>query len=172
MKRALYIAVLFTILACIPLPVWADAINYNYAFNLDHGAGSVTGTFSYDTSKYSFASATITFNSSVFGNVTLTSNGVEKGNLFVYSGIVGHDLILYSILVNPKDPTQYWVKGTIVNLKTGQIGTFYEGFSNSQVPEGGEWYGYVMASGLILLAAVGLARQQRRKALSVALSHT
>jgi len=172
MKRALYIGVLLTVLACIPLPVWADAINYNYGFNLGNGAGTVSGTFTYDASKYTFSGSSITFHSSVFGNVTLTSTGLQKGNLFVYSGVVGNDFILYSILVNPKDPSQYWVKGTIVNYKTGKVETFYEGFSNSQVPDGGEWYGYVMASGIILLAAVGLARQQRRKALSAALSHT
>ena len=39
--------------------------------------GTVTGSFSYNSSTHTLSSATLTINSSLFGNVTLTSVGVQ-----------------------------------------------------------------------------------------------
>jgi len=169
MKRTLFLVAIVALFACAPLPMRANTINYNYSFSLGGNAGSVTGSFAYNATNYAFSNTSITFNSSIYGNVTLTNLNVQKGNLYVYGGKVGNDYILYSILINPKDPSQYTVSGTIVNMKTGKMSGFSNNF-NMSAPEGGDWYVYALASALVLLGGISLARQQRRKAVRVAFS--
>jgi hypothetical protein len=152
------------VLCAVSVPARADSVTYNYSYNLVSGGssvGTVTGSFSYNSSTFTMSNATITFNSSLFGNVTLQNLGSHTGFVFAYGGIVGGNFILYVITVNPLNPSQYWVTGTITNLKTGVTASL----SNyTQVPEGGDWYAYLIPSLLAVCGGIALAGRQPRNA--------
>lgn len=148
--RAILLIVLTSCLVIASVPAHASSITtYNYSALLSGGYGSASGTFTYNTSTYQFVSSSISFSSSLFGNVTLISTTPETGFLSLYGGTVQGSSILYTILLNPLNLSQFWISGGIANnLKIA-------GFQYATVPEGGT-LSYALCSAITLLVIVGV----------------
>lgn len=157
LKAYWILAAIALVLCAASLPARADSVSYNYSYNLVSGGssvGTVSGTFTFNSSTATFSAASITFTSSLFGNVTLTSVGSQTGFVFAYAGVVGGNLILYTITVNPFNPSQYWVSGSITNLGNGATAVLKK---YTSVPEGGTAYGYLIPSLVAVCGAIALA---------------
>ena len=165
MKAYWIIAISVALVLCAAsVPSRADSVTYDYSYNLVSGGnsvGTVTGSFNYDSSTFTISNATITFNSSLFGNVTLSNIGPKTGFIFAYGGVVGGNFILYVITINPLNPSQYWVTGWITNLSTGVTASLSNGLT---VPEGGDWYTYLIPSLLAMCGGIVLASRQPKNA--------
>lgn len=151
------------VLCAVAIPAHADSVTYNFTYSLISGSssvGTVTGSFSYNSTTHTLSSATLTINSSLFGNVTLTSLGGSSGFVFAFGGTVGGNFILYFITFNPLNPSQYWISGSILNLSTGTVGKFSNSYT--AVPEGGAWYMYLAPSLLVLFGGMLLAGRRPR----------
>lgn len=158
------VAAIALILCAAAVPAHADSVTYNFSYTLISGGssvGTVTGSFNYNSSTFSLSNSTITFNSSLFGNVTLTQIGSQSGSVFAFGGVVGGNFILYFITINPLNPSQYWVSGTIINLSTGAYGQFSSSYTS--VPEGGAWYVYLVPSLLAMFGGMLLAGRRPRR---------
>lgn len=144
------------VMCCVALPASANSINtYNFSYGLSGGAGTVTGSFTYNSSTLQFTSTSLSFVSSIFGNVTLSNFNPQTGILYLYGGTTGSDYVLFTILLNPLNLSQFWVSGTITNLRTGAYSSFY-----TRVPEGGDWLAYLIPGFLVMLGGVYLKRVQ------------
>jgi hypothetical protein len=150
--RRILLAVLGVSLLALCVPVHASSIStYHYTTALSGGYGTATGTFTYNSASSQFLSASISFVSSIFGNVTLSSTIPQTGFLSLYGGTVNGSSVLYTILMNPLNLSQYWINGGIGNnLKVS-------GFQYSTVPEGGT-LSYALCS-VITLATIGIRRK-------------
>jgi hypothetical protein len=151
--RRTLLALLGVSLLALCVPVHASSIStYNYTTALSGGYGTATGTFTYNSTTSQFVSASISFVSSIFGNVTLSSATPQTGILSLYGGTVNGNSILYTILLNPLNLGQYWINGGIGNnLKIS-------GFQYSAtVPEGGT-LSYALCS-VTMLAAICVRRK-------------
>ena len=149
------ISLLFLSVIC--LPARADSIStFNFATNLVGASGSVSGSFTYDSTTHVFTAASITFSSSIFGNFSVQAPNPQNGFLFVFGKNVGNTSFLYSIVLNPLNLDQFWLSGGIWNTQGN-----WAGYSYSQVPEGGDWFLYLIPSATVLLGAVVLAGKQR-----------
>ncbi len=151
--RRILLALLGVSLLALCVPVHASSITtYNYTTSLSGGSGTATGTFTYNSATSQFLSASISFVSSIYGNVTLSSTTPETGILSLYGGTVNGSSILYTILLNPLNLSQYWINGGIGNnLKIS-------GFQYAAtVPEGGT-LSYALCA-VAMLAAIGVRRK-------------
>lgn len=156
--RSLIILVLSLLLVtAASLPARADSIsNFNFSSNLIGASGSVSGSFAYDNTAHSFTSASLTFNSPIFGNVVFTASNPRNGYLFIFSGSNGGTSILYSIIINPLNLSQFWLTGGIWNLSGD-----YARYGTTQVPEGEEWFLFLIPAVLVIGGAFLLAAKQR-----------
>ena len=155
-ERAKLLAILGVWLVALCVPVHADSITtYNFSTTLSGGYGTTSGTFTYNATTNTFLSASISFFSSLFGNVSLSSTNPELGFLSVYGGVVKGDSILYTILLNPLNPGQYWVDGGIATACRNSS------FQYTSVSEGGE-FSYAMCSVLMMVLLVGVRRAKGR----------
>lgn len=155
------VAGIVLVLCAVSIPAHADSVTYNYTYNLISGnstVGTVTGSFTFNSSTNTLSNATLTINSSLFGNVTLTSVG-GSGFVFAFGGTVGGNYILYFITINPLNTSQYWVSGFILN-STG-VGGFSGNYTS--VPEGGAWYMYLVPSLLVMFGGMLLAGRRPRR---------
>ena len=125
------------------------------------GGGDVSGTFDFNNGKFSDIS--VSFVSTVFGNVSATDSGSINGIYnsakgtwsFQWQTIKGWDLITYDVVYNP-NTNQFTASGSIQNL-------WNQGsFNYMQVPEGGNSLAYLLLSGMALFIAIFLSRKQRR----------
>ena len=153
------------VLCAVAIPAHADSVTYNFTYSLISGGssvGTVTGSFSYNSTTHTLSSATLTINSSLFGNVTLTSLGSSSsGFVFAFGGTVGGNYILYFITFNPLNPSQYWISGSILNLGTRSIAKFSSSYT--AVPEGGAWYVYLVPSLLVMFGGMLLTGRRPRR---------
>ncbi|HZQ69330.1 MAG TPA: hypothetical protein VFA68_12485 [Terriglobales bacterium] len=146
--RRKVLALIAFLLLILCVPIYADSIStYNFTTSLSGGFGTANGTFTYNTTTNTILSSSLSFVSSIFGNVTLTSTTAQGGFLFLYSGTVKGDSILYSVLLNPVNFGQYWIDGGITNWR--QAASFHY----TSVPEGGGIW-TAMCSLLTMLGAV------------------
>ena len=125
------------------------------------GGGDVSGTFDFNNGKFSDIS--VSFVSTVFGNVSATDSGSINGIYnsvkgtwsFQWQTIKGWDLITYDVVYNPST-NQFTASGSIQNLwDQGK-------FNYMQVPEGGNSLAFLLLSGIALFVAIFLSRKQRR----------
>jgi hypothetical protein len=125
------------------------------------GGGDVSGTFDFNNGKFSDIS--VSFVSTVFGNVSASDfgsingiyNSVKGTWSFQWQTIKGWDLITYDVVYNP-NTNQFTASGSIQNL-------WNQGsFNYMQVPEGGNSLAYLLLSGMALFIAIFLSRKQRR----------
>jgi len=125
------------------------------------GGGDVSGTFDFNNGKFSDIS--VSFVSTVFGNVSATDSGSINGIYnsakgtwsFHWQTIKGWDLITYDVVYNPST-NQFTASGSIQNLwDQGK-------FNYMQVPEGGNSLAFLLLSGIALFVAIFLSRKQRR----------
>jgi hypothetical protein len=125
------------------------------------GGGDVSGTFGFNNGKFSDIS--VSFVSTVFGNVSATDSGSINGIYnsakgtwsFQWQTIKGWDLITYDVVYNPST-NQFTASGSIQNLwDQGK-------FNYMQVPEGGNSLAFLLLSGIALFVAIFLSRKQRR----------
>lgn len=150
------IGLLFLSIVC--LPARADSIsNFNFATSLVGATGSVSGSFIYDATTNTFLTASITFSSPVFGNFTVPAPNTQNGFLFVFGQNVASTSFLYSILLNPFNLSQFWVNGAVWNTHGN-----WAGYNYRQVPEGADWFLYLIPAATVLLGAVVLAGKQRQ----------
>lgn len=151
--RRTLLALLGVSLLTLCVPVHASSITtYNYVTALSGGNGTATGTFTYNSTTSQFVSASISFASSIYGNLTLNSTTQQTGIMSLYGGTVNGSSILYTILLNPLNLSQYWISGGIGNnLKLS-------GFQyTTTVPESGTLsYGLCAVT---MLAAIGVRRK-------------
>ena len=151
--RRILPALLAVSLLALCVPVHASSIStYNYTTALSGGYGTATGTFTYNSATSQFVSSSISFVSSIFGNVTLSSTTPQTGILSLYGGTASGSSILYTILLNPLNLGQYWINGGIGNnLKLS-------GFQyTNTVPEGGT-LSYALCA-VTMLAMIGVGRK-------------
>jgi hypothetical protein len=161
LKAYWIVGVIALVVCAVSLPARADSVSYNYSYSLVSGGssvGTVTGSFTFNSASATLSNATITFSSSLFGNVTLTNTGSKTGYVFMFSGVVGGNLIVYIITVNPLNPNQYSISGSITNLSNGLNAKIYR----RTVPEGGDWYAYLLPSLLAVCGGVLLAGRRPR----------
>lgn len=151
--RRTLLALLGVSLLALCVPVHASSIlTYNYTATLSGGNGTAAGTFTYNSATSQFLSASISFVSSIFGNVTLKSTTPQTGILSLYGGTVNGSSIFYAILLNPLNLHQYWINGSVgKNLKIS-------GFQyTTTVPESGT-LSYALCA-VTMLAAIGVRRK-------------
>jgi hypothetical protein len=131
--------------------------------NLTGISGTVSGQFSFDSTKDSFSGLSLTFNGGIFNGVN-ASNGGGKGNC-----LFGLCQYTWQKQMN----SGAWVWETIVfNLKTGQFqdfggiykGKYNGGFNYMSVPEGETPLSYLILSGFAMLAGIAVASKRRRAA--------
>jgi hypothetical protein len=138
----------------------ADPINtFSFSTNLVGASGTVSGSFTFNSQTHSFSNVSLTFSSPIFGNFQLTPNP-QNGWIFYYSGWVGSNQVVYTIIINPFNPSQFWVLGSISDKKGD-----YAGYGYIQVPEGNDGLSYLLASAMVLLGAIGVAVGKQREAL-------
>lgn len=128
---------------------------------------TVAGTFSFNSKTDEFSKISVSFMSSVFGDVKASDpnsvKGIREGKdwLLVWSTQKGKDTIWYSVLFNPA-ANQFQASGWIENAK-------HQGdFKYLAVSEGGSPLFYPMLCGLAVFAGVLISRKQRRAALTAA----
>jgi hypothetical protein len=158
MCRSLTLAgISFCLLLAVCLPAKADTINtFNFSTNLVGASGTVSGSFTFNTQTNTFTSASLTFNSPIFGNFMISAPNPQNGFLFVFGTQAAGNAILYSILVNPFNLSQYWVSGGIA----GHGG--YGNFNYTPVPEGAEWFLYLIPAACVMFGGIVLAGKQRQ----------
>lgn len=145
------------LLLVISLPAKADSINtFNFSTSLVGASGSVSGSFSYDTANHTFTSASLTFDSPIFGDLNFMSSNPQNGYLFIFMGKSGGSTVLYSILINPFNLSQFWLNGAIWNLNGA-----YAGYNYTQVPEGEDWFLYLIPSATVICGAFLMAGKRR-----------
>jgi len=135
-----------------------------------HHGGDVSGTFDFNSTTHEFSDISVSFVSSVFGNVNASDFGSINGTYnhatgnwsFQWQTIKNGDLITYDVVYNPKT-NQFTASGSIQNWwKQGN-------FNYMAVPEGGNSLFYLMFSSVALCAGF-LASRKRRRALRTAQS--
>jgi hypothetical protein len=164
MRRSLIlVAITLGVVALIGLPAKADTINtFNFSTNLVGSAGTVTGSFTFDSTTNTFTSATLSFSSPIFGDFKISAPKPQDGFLFIFGTTANGNLVFYTILLNPFDLGQFWVNGLI----SGHGG--YSEYNYTPIPEGAEWFLYLIPSAGVMLGAFLLAGKQRRFTLRAA----
>jgi hypothetical protein len=164
MSRSLKLATVCVIsVLALSLSAYANSNDsfQNAALTGVSGGGDVSGTFDFNNGKFSDIS--VSFVSTVFGNVSATDSGSINGIYnsvkgtwsFQWQTIKGWDLITYDVVYNP-NTNQFTASGSIQNL-------WNQGsFNYMQVPEGGNSLAYLLLSGMALFIAIFLSRKQRR----------
>ncbi|MGD0512001.1 MAG: hypothetical protein ABSA29_01790 [Terriglobales bacterium] len=166
MSRSLKLATVCVIfLLAASLSVFAnsnDSFQNANLIGVPHG-GDVSGTFDFNSSTHQFSDISVSFVSSVFGNVNASDPGSINGFYnyatgnwsFQWQTIKSGDLITYDVVYNPKT-NQFTASGSIQNL-------WNQGnFNYMAVPEGGNSLAYLSLCGVALLGAIFLSRKQRR----------
>jgi hypothetical protein len=166
MLRSLKLATVCVIsLLALSLSAYAnsnDSFQNAILTGVSHG-GDVSGTFDFNSSTNQFSNISVSFVSTVFGDVNASDFGSING---VYNHVTGNwsfqwqtikngDLITYDVIYNP-NTNQFTASGSIQNLwNQGK-------FNYMQVPEGGNSLAYLLLSGIALFVAIFLSRKQRR----------
>jgi hypothetical protein len=166
MSRSLKLATVCVIsVLALSLSAYANSNDsfQNAALTGVSGGGDVSGTFDFNSNTHQFSGISISFVSSVFGNVSASDfgsingiyNSVKGTWSFQWQTIKGWDLITYDVVYNP-NTNQFTASGSIQNL-------WNQGsFNYMQVPEGGNSLAYLLLSGMALFIAIFLSRKQRR----------
>ncbi len=137
--------------------------NNSFNVNLTGISGTVSGNFTFDSTKNSFSGLTLTFNGGMFDGVK-AGNGGGKGLC-----LLGVCQYTWQKHMN----TGAWVWETIVfNIKNGQFqdyggiykGKYNGGFNYMSMPEGETALAYLMLSGLAMFAGIVVAGKRRRVA--------
>jgi|SRR5208282_370783 hypothetical protein len=137
-----------------------DSFN-NAALTGVSNGGNVSGTFSFDSHTDQFANISVSFVSSVFGNINASDPGPMWGTYsngkwsFQWQTWKGLDLITYSITYNPAT-NQFTAGGSIKDI-WGDKGNF-----NYSVPEGGTPLSYLVLSALAMLIGILMSGKQSR----------
>ena len=164
MRRCLKLASpLALFLLAASLSASADSTNSFNNVSLTGVSGTVSGSFSFNSSSNTFSAISLSFNGGVFGGVNAQNGG---GNGSCILGVCGFSW--QAQLANGN-----WVWDTILlNLKTGQyqdLGGIYNwknggNFNRLPVPEGGASLAYLGLSGVAMFAGILIAGKRRRSA--------
>jgi len=171
-SRWAVVGVSLLVLAAVALPARADSIEtYSFANTPLVGVGvsntTASGSFSYDSGTHAITGATLTLNGGSFGNLTVNLGSPIGGNQYAYvfsTNVLNPQTgtmtsVTFTVFLN-KSFQVIGVSGLVVDLKAGIGGIF--GTDRFQVPEGGNWLGYLAPSSLVLLGALLLAGKQER----------
>jgi hypothetical protein len=161
MRRCLKLASpLALFLLAASLSASADSTNSFNNVSLTGVSGTVSGSFSFNSSNDTFSAISLSFNGGVFGGVNAQNGG---GNGTCILGVCGFSW--RAQLANGN-----WVWDTIlVNLKTGRyqdLGGIYNrknsgDFHYSSVPEGGAPLSYLVLSGFAIFAGILMSGKHR-----------
>jgi hypothetical protein len=122
--------------------------------------GNVAGTFYFDPNTHRFSNISISFVSSVFGNINATDQGWMNGKYsnglwsFQWTTVKNGDLIIYKINYNPANG-QFTASGLIANW-------WNQGNFSMSVPEGETPLSYLMLSGFAIFAGIVVSGKRRR----------
>src|SRR5580704_18452760 len=165
MSRSLKLATVCVIfLLAASLSVFAnsnDSFQNANLIGVPHG-GDVSGTFDFNSSTHQFSDISVSFVSTVFGDVNASDSGSINGTYnpgngtwsFKWQTIKNWDLITYDVVYNPTT-NQFTASGSIQNL-------WNQGnFNYMQVREGGNALTYLLLSGISLFVAFFTSRKRR-----------
>ena len=162
MKRSSKLACICVLfLLAVPFSAYANS-NDNFSnVSLVGTSGTVSGSFSFNSSTDTFSSISLLFGGTAFGGDKASNGGGKAICAFGFCG--------YSWKTQLADGS--WVTDTIIlNLKTGQysdVGGIYNGrtggdFKYLSVPEGGTELAYLLLSGFAILSGILISGKRRR----------
>jgi hypothetical protein len=164
MRRCLKLASpLALFLLAVSLSASAGSTDSFSNVSLTGVSGTVSGSFTFNSSSDTFSAISLSFNGGVFGGVNAQNGG---GNGSCILGVCGFSW--QAQLANGN-----WVWDTILlNLKTGQyqdLGGIYNwknggNFNYLSVPEGDAPLSYLLLSGFAMLAGILISGKHRRTA--------
>jgi hypothetical protein len=164
MRRCLKLASpLALFLLAVSLSASAGSTNNFSNVSLTGVSGTVSGSFSFNSSSNTFSAISLSFNGGVFGGVHANNGGGKGACLLGVCGfswqtqLANGDWVWDSILLNLKTG-QYRDSGGIYNSKNGG------NFNRLPVPEGGAPLAYLGLSGVAMLAGILIAGKHRRSA--------
>jgi len=159
--RVLSVCALFLLIES--LPAAASNINQfnNAALTGVSQGGTVSGSFSFNSTTHQFSNISISFVSAAFGTINASDPNSINGTYsngqwsFVWSTWKNGDLIKYKISFNPVT-NQFTASGWIANWwDQGK-------FNYLSVPEGGTPLSYLVLSGIAVLGGIRISGKQRR----------
>jgi hypothetical protein len=150
-------------LLILSLPALAGSVNSFSNVKLQGVSGTVSGSFTFDSTTDQFSNCSLSFTGSAFNGVNVNDPNSVKGTyvpgqgwLFVWgTNDKSGDTIWYSILLNPAT-NQYWTAGWIANWQQ------HGNFNYSQVPEGGAELTYLLLSAMAVFCGILMSGKQRR----------
>ena len=158
-SKSVCVCALFLLAGC--LFAHADSKDSFSNVSLIGTTGTVSGSFTFNSSTDSFSNLKLSFNGGMFGGDNASNPG---GKAKCILGVCEFSW-------KEKLAGGGWVSDTILfNLKTGRyedLGGIYKGknggdFKYASVPEGGTPLSYLMLSGFVMLAGILISRKRRR----------